>query len=88
MRIKEFIEQTKKKVSKDFVPIVILNNKPLKGFIDADNEEGWVDVPNLVPARANNIMSEQPSAPVSIDIKPKRMKGKVWFAIFIPKAEQ
>lgn len=88
MRIQEFIEQVKKKISKDFVPVVVLNNKPLAGFIDADNEEGWVDVPDLVPARADSIMSEEPSAPVSIDIKPKRIKGKVWFAISIPKAEQ
>ena len=85
MRIQEYIArlQARNALQKNDKVLVVLNDKPLVAYSNADNEEGWVDVPNLAPAKVA-MTKNKPEAPVRVDIESKRLKGKVEFVIFRP----
>lgn len=90
MRVQKYIDKLQQKniLQEDDKVIVVLNSKPLVAYMDADNEEGWVDVPNLSTAKVNLTEADEPEAPLRVDIVPTRLEGQVEFAIFRPTKEK
>ena len=84
MKLQEFLD----KLKENELPLILLDGKPLRGYVDADTEEGWVLVPDLSNAVVAGLVDNpDPQAPKTVQLGTKKLTGKVEFWIARKKVE-
>lgn len=78
MRLEEFMGT----LQPNEIAVVTLNDRPMRAILDADDQEGWVEIPNLAAMTVASVPLPNPfsdgEAPET-EVHTKKLTGKVEF---------